>query len=317
MTQHSLMADKVLTAVAKAVPMFSPAVVERFSARTGKADVYRVNSAGSGPSLVLKLNDHRICALEERVYREVLARLPVPALHCHGTVPSDDPTRAWLVLDYADGVPFDHRSSAHTTSLARWLGVLHTGAAKVAAPTDFPEHGADYWRGIVVEARRTLRVGVQNPAMTQRDRDGLVCLAGVFDRVLADWSAAARLMAAVPGTLTHGDLVPQNLLMSGGATEPLPWVHDWGAAGWGCPMIDLLRVNLSAYAESLSSVWPAFPLPTARALRALGSVCWTAWVLIEERETLSSPWPRRAAAKMPGYLLGLARHGVMEGAYAA
>lgn len=316
MTRHSRRADDVLAAVAKAVPLFSPAVVEPFGARTGKADVYRVGSADSGPSLVLKLNDHRICALEERVYREVLARLPVPAIRCHGTVPSDDPAKGWLVMDHADGAPFDDRLSVHTTSLARWLGALHGGAAEVAVPTDFPDHGSDYWRGVVVEARRTVRVGVRNPAVTQRDRGSLASLAGVFDRVLDDWSRAARLMAAVPGTLTHGDLVPQNLLMSR-SPEPLPWVHDWGGAGWGCPMIDLLRVNLPAYVQALGPDWPEVSRSTARALRGLGSVCWTAWVLIEERETLSSPWPHRAAAKVPGYLLGLARHGVLNGTRAA
>jgi Ser/Thr protein kinase RdoA (MazF antagonist) len=313
MIRHNAMEQEVLAAAARAVPSFSPAVVKRFRARTGKADVYRVHGKDADRSIVLKLDDPQTCALEERVYREVLARLPVPAIRCYGTVPSHDPTRAWLVLDHANGVPFDHGSSAHTTSLARWLGVVHSRTARVATPEGFPDHGAEYWRGVIVEARSTLHAGVVNPAVMDQERESLISLTDVLDRFLADWSRVTEWMAAVPGTLTHGDLVPQNLLMD---PERIPWVHDWGAAGWGCPMIDLLRVNLRAYVDSLDPDWSQLPVSRARALRALGSVCWTAWVLIEERETLSSPWPHRAAAKIPGYLLGLTRHDAMEGACA-
>jgi hypothetical protein len=164
MTRHGMPSEQeVLAAAAGAVPSVAPTTVERFRVRSGKADVYRVDGADPGVSLVLKLEDRRICALEERVYREVLDRLPVRAIRCHGTVPSHDPSRAWVVMDYADGVPFDRRSSTHATSLARWLGAVHSGAAGVAVPGDFPDHGAEYWREVVAEAHRTLRAGVDNP----------------------------------------------------------------------------------------------------------------------------------------------------------
>ncbi|MGY1737096.1 aminoglycoside phosphotransferase family protein [Geodermatophilus sp. SYSU D00684] len=304
---------EVLAAVARTVPLFVPAAVQRFSARRGKADVYRVDEIGGDGALVLKRDDRRVCAVEERVYRDVLARLPVPAIRCYGTVPSDDPTRAWLVMDHAAGVPFDHDSSVHTTGLARWLGAVHSGAVRVAEPADFPDHGPEYWRDVITEAQLTVQTGVENPAVPKPGRTALVSLAEVLERVLGTWSDAEERMATVPRTLTHGDLVPQNLQMNGDEPGQHPWVHDWGAAGWGCPMIDLLRVNIASYVASLGPDWPPLSPSAARALRALGSVCWTAWVLIEERESLASAWPDRAAAKVPGYLLGLARHGALAG----
>jgi Phosphotransferase enzyme family len=312
MTRHGMPSEQeVLAAAAEAVPSVAPTTVERFRVRSGKADVYRVDGADPGVSLVLKLEDRRICALEERVYREVLGRLPVPAIRCHGTVPSHDPSRAWMVMDYADGVPFDRRSSVHRTSLARWLGAVHSGAAGVAVPGNFPDHGAEYWREVVAEAQRTLRAGIENPAVTQPERDGLVSLARVLDGVLGAWSEVKLWMEAVPSTLTHGDLVPQNLKVGGDAVGPLPLVHDWGAAGWGCPMIDLLHVDLAAYAESLGPDWPELPPAAAQVLRTLGTVCWTAFVLIGEMENLSSPWPHRTAAKVPVYLRGLDGYGLL------
>jgi Ser/Thr protein kinase RdoA (MazF antagonist) len=310
MTRYGLPSDQEILAAAAAVPSFSPTTVERFRVRSGKADVYRVDGADPGVSLVLKLQDPRICALEERVYREVLGRLPVPAIRCHGTVPSHDPSRAWMVMDYADGVPFDTRSSGHTTSLARWLGAVHSGAARVAVPGDFPDHGAAYWHEVVAEAHLTLRTAVENPAVTQREREGLVSLAHVLEGVLGTWLGVTPWMEAVPSTLTHGDLVPQNIKVGGAAVGPFPQVHDWGTAGWGCPMIDLLHVDLAAYAESLGPDWPELPPTAAQVLRALGSVCWTAFVLIGERENLSSPWPHRAAAKVPVYLRELEGYGL-------
>jgi hypothetical protein len=77
-------------------------------------------------------------------------------------------------------------------------------------------------------------------------------------------------------------------------------------------MIDLLWVDIAAYAESLGPDWPELPPSTARVLRAFGMVCWTAFVLIGDRENLSSPWPHRAAAKAPVYLRGLATRGALS-----
>jgi hypothetical protein len=189
---------------------------------------------------------------------------------------------------------------------------MHSLAATVGSPADFPDHGAEYWRGVIAGAQGTLWAGIENPAVTRQDRESLASLAGIFDRVLGRWSSAEYWMGAVPTTLTHGDLVAQNIVMGDGVPWQHPWVHDWGGAGWGCPMIDLLRVDLAAYVQSLGPRWPRLSHSTVRRLRALGVVCWTAWVLIEEREKLSSPWPHRVAAKVPGYLRGLPGTGAVS-----
>jgi len=313
MTSRDPTEQEILSAAGRATPSMSPMTVERYPVRSGKADVYRVGTARAGESLVLKLADSRTCALEDRIYREVLARLPVPSIRCHGAAPSHDASRAWLVMDHVEGSCFDQRASSHATSLARWVGAVHRSAAEVASPTDLPDHGPEYWRTVIVEARLTLSAGVDNPAVTEQERAGLLALMQVFDRLLSAWSGAARRMDAVPSTLTHGDLVPQNVLMGRDALgSRVPWVHDWGGAGWGCPMIDLLHVSLPAYRESLAAARPKLSLSEARVLRALGTVCWIAWVLIEEREALSSPWPGRAAAKVPGYLRGLPTRAVLS-----
>lgn len=302
MTDASARIEEVRAVVGAVHPSVVDGRVEPLADRPGKAAVYVVRGLNSVDVVVAKLQDRRQSWFEERVYSDVLGALPVPSIRCHAYVPSCDPALAWLVTDHADGVPFDQGSREHADRLARWIGRVHVGAASVSCPADFPDHGSDYWREVVLEAVRVLHGGAENTEVTEEEREGLQALADVFSKVLARWEVMVGWMGFLPDTLTHGDLVPQNIRMGGVAPDLVPWVLDWGEAGWGSPVIDLLWVDLRAYLRSIDPEWTAPTLSTARILRALGAVLWTAFVLAGERSPLLSPWPHHAAAKAPAYL---------------
>lgn len=300
------LAEEIRQVLARALPTFRTGVVERFPDRSGKAEVFRVSTAEPCSAVVLKRQDVGICQLEERVYREVLARLPVPALRCYGIAPAQEPQRAWLITEYADGKPFEERSPTEAANLAAWLHAVHAGAAHLLPPGDVPDHGPAYWQGIVAQAHDILDAGWRNPATTGHEREALGELADLFATLLEDWASAEEVMRAVPSTLTHGDLVGQNIRMAGAPPRQVPLVYDWGAAGWGCPMIDLLHVDLAVYSDHDALGGGSLSPETLVTLRSLGRACWTAFVLLGERENLRSPWPHRAAGKVPVYLERLA-----------
>lgn len=303
--------DEVLGVVGLLEPGLEGGVVESLGHRPGKADVFVVRSlVGPGRAVVAKLQDARTSDLEARIYREMLDPLDVQSIRCLGLVPSSDPALAWLVTEFAHGAPFDRRSPEHAASLGRWIGAVHRGAAR-SGEGALPDHGVGYWREVVREAVDVLRVGAENPAVAEDEARGLVDLSDALGQVLRTWSTIASWMDVLPETLTHGDLVPQNITMGGSTPDIVPRIHDWGEAGWGSPVIDLLWVDVASYLDALGAV-PDLPSSAERLLRAVGTVLWTAFVLLGERPALSSPWPGRAARKAPAYLGLLERRGLEQ-----
>lgn len=285
------------------------AVVERLAPRPGKADVYVVHGAGSAPALVAKLQDEETSLVEQRAYG-LLGRLPVSSIHCYGVVPAIDTSLAWLVTEYSSGDPFTPSAHEHRSALAGWLGAMHLEARRLSAPGGLPDHGSEYWRAVVSEAVRTLGCGLSNNQMLPAQRRPLAALATIFDRMLDDWRLVETLMADIPATLTHGDLVPQNVRVATRSGGLAPMVHDWGQAGWGSPLVDLPWVDPEVYLGTVGADDVVRSAPVARRLQALGTAMWTAFVLQGERPNFQSLWPHRAADKVPAYLNELQRRDV-------
>lgn len=282
------------------------ALVVAYPPRPGKAAVFRVEAPG-GAAFVAKLQGTSSCELEARVYQDVLAQLPNRAIRCHGVVPSGEPNLAWLLTDYAAGIPFDPGRRDHGARLAAWLAALHEGSRHIARSGTFPDHGSGYWFKKIANAHRILvAAAAQTVRLAPTLRNEISDLAAVLAQTLDRWEAVLAPTAAVPGCLTHGDLVAKNIAihatgrLPGEGYEPL--VFDWEASGWGSPAVDLVRVDVDVYRRALAEGGAALSEETAQALGALGAIFWVAFVLIGEELSLMSSWPDRSARRVASYL---------------
>ncbi|NUW39080.1 phosphotransferase family protein [Nonomuraea rhodomycinica] len=124
-------------------------------------------------------------------------------------------------------------------------------------------------------------------------------LTGWFDRL------SARLPADPPVVLVHGDIAPQNLLISPG-TARLEAIVDWGDAQWADPAADFAKLPLTGVPATLdgyrqesgeeTSGWEA-------------RVLWfhLTWALGRLADPVPRPGERHWTAPPASWLLGLLR----------
>src|SRR5262245_2458975 len=275
--------------------------LERWSAR--QSQVYRFELPRSGGGIVAKRSDRASIARERRIYAEVLARLPLPALRCHGAVDDADPRFAWLFLEGAEGEPFDDASPAHRAAAATWLAALHTGAEGLAP--ELPERGPEHFLEHLREGRRQIAASFENAAYRPADRELLDAILSGLDEVERRWSLVEEACAAAPHTLVHGDFAARNVRIEGQGPGARVWVFDWEVAGLGTPGIDLVRADLPTYAAAVRERWPRIDVPlqarTGRLLR--GCLAPIAW----ETLALATPWVESALANLASYRRRLER----------
>ena len=228
--------SELLEVVKDAIPSQSWDSAAPLTNRPGKADIFLVSSQRHPRRIVAKLQERRISLLEASVYQDVLNPLGMPSVACHGVQPSSvDPGAAWLLTGFAEGARFDPRSNQHAKALAEWIGALHTRAPQISQAGSFPGHGLDYWRSVLTDAVKTLQGGMANEALTTEEVSPLKTMEILLEAVLEHWSDMTALMQLLPPTLTHGDLVPNNVVVRTGLGGSPPLVLDWGEAGRELP----------------------------------------------------------------------------------
>jgi len=274
----------------------APDRVEVLEGPKDKKTVCRLAGAGPGRSAVIgkryRLAKGRI---EHAIYTEVLSRMPAPALRCYGVVEEADGAYCWLFLEDAGGERFAPFADEHRALAGRWLGLLHTSAARGPAPPGLPDRGPGYYLERLREARQTIDAGRDNPALSADDGQTLDTIRSQCDALEAGWPGIERLCAEMPHTVIHGDFVKKNLRVrpavgggdggsDGGGDGRLDLlVFDWGSAGWGVPAADLAQPlapsarfsanpDLAAYWAAVREHWPSFTLDTIRRWANVGSV---------------------------------------------
>src|SRR5215213_8260484 len=111
-----------------------------------KRFIYRLKGVGpEGSAVIAKQCEQGDGMLEHTIYKEILSRLPVPTLRCHGFVEEANGEFCWLFLEDAGTEVFQFRIRKHRALAARWLGLMHTSAEHVAATTCLPDRGPDYY----------------------------------------------------------------------------------------------------------------------------------------------------------------------------
>lgn len=237
---------------------------------------------------------------EAVVYEEVLRRLPLPTVTCHGswTTPSGD---TWLFLEHlGEGTRLiDQPAPDHVlASAARWAGRFHrlNPGASDGAPALTVYSGAYY------------------AAWARRASD----LAGDWHRRLP-WlrtlcARAEPLLATIaylPTCTVHGEFTPNNVLVSGNEVRPV----DWETAAVGLGAVDLAALtdgwprDVAGRCEAVYAAarWPGGPPPGHARTLDLARLYWELRWLGDRAEWLLQPGTlgRYEALHAVGRRLGL------------
>lgn len=278
-----------------------------------KSTVYRLVGVGAeGSDVIAKRCSPATARIEHVVYVEVLPRLPLTALRCYGLVEERDGPFCWLFLEDAGEERYALQSDDHRALAARWLGVLHTSAAHVAAAARLPDRGPGYYLEHLRSARETVRRNGTNPELATEDREVLARVLSSCDFLEARWGEVQRSCEDMPRTLVHGDCVVKNVRVRGSPAGLALLPLDWEMAGWGVPAPDLvqptagrhvpsLSVDIEAYWSVVRESWPRLRVQDLRRWADWGRVfqllAMTNWV----SGRLAYPWVRKPVAELRLY----------------
>src|SRR5205807_9046815 len=183
---------------------------------------------------------------ERTVYEEILPSLKVPSLRYYGFLEEPGGTFCWTFLEEASGAQYSSLLGVNREQAARWLGMLHTSAAEVAAAARLPDAGPTRYQEFARAAREAIPRQFGNPVLTADDVEYLEnVLLGVAE-LEARWGDIDELCSSAPATLVHGDFNGKNIRLGSAGGGSIFLVFDWEEAGWGVPAIDLAQQAVPA-----------------------------------------------------------------------
>jgi hypothetical protein len=296
-----------------------PTGVERLQKKP-KGSVYRIGGVGPGSVGVIgKRSSPERIRVERAIYERVLPALPVSAVRYHGCVEEPD-GGCWLFLEDAGGEGYSPRRQEHRALAGRWLGLLHTSAAGLAAGAWLPDRGPGYYRGQLRSARAGLLSNLANPALTAEQAALLRAVIRQCEAVDEHWTEVERWCAAVPRTFIHGDFAPKNMRVRARPTGSVLLPFDWGSAGWGVPAADLVQAappsdrgtgwdlsgywaspDLAAYCSAVRESGWRLDVRDVRPLAVIGKVFRCLVCINLDAQSLATDWVVDVARKMRVY----------------
>jgi ATP-binding cassette subfamily B protein len=216
-----------------------------------RSAVYRLDVGNGATSVIAKRARSEQLLVERTIYRDVLPRVALPALRYYGLVREEDEEFAWLFIEDAGDAPCS--LAEHGTLAARWLGVLHGGAAALDLASSLPERGPGHYLERLRAARTTILDNFDNPALRADDRGTLRALVSSCDLIESRWSGVESMCDGLPQTLVHGDLVERNLRLRRHDDSPAIVAFDWEWSGWGVPAADVYLLALGGTSKTLLS----------------------------------------------------------------
>jgi phosphotransferase family enzyme len=250
---------------------FEPGTVSVLSKRF-KSAIYRMDGVGPGGSSIVGKHCRRDVAGHERIiYEQILRELPVSSPRYYGYLRGDR-EYDWLFLEYAEGERYSREREDHSILAARWLGLLHTSAARVAAAARLPDCGSAYHLTLLRGARDKLRPNLTQLNLPSAELAVIEAVLSQCDFLESRWGQVQRWCECMPLTLVHGDFKPRNVVIRPGPTGPVFLPFDWEASGWGVPAEDLAYINLAAYHPIIKDRWPAVDLQDLQKMKIVGRI---------------------------------------------
>src|SRR5215217_3915653 len=232
---------------------FESEIIESLRKRTF---VYRLKGVGSEGSAVIAKQCEQVAGITERtIYKEILFRLPVPTPRYYGLVEEPE-EEFWLFLEDAGTEDCSPHIREHRALAGRWLGLMHTSAARVATTARLPDRGPDHYLKHLQLARdRIERPKANFAALKPDDLVVLESIVSRFEVLESCWGKVERFCDSMPKTLIHSDFQGKNMRIRHDATGPALLPFDWEMSGWGVPAADLAQgirqqVDLTIYWRS-------------------------------------------------------------------
>jgi hypothetical protein len=257
-----------------------------------KSAIYRMAGIGpAGTNVIAKRSLASSARTERLIYEEILPRLPLPALHCFGSVDDDDPQFCWLFLEDAGNDPYQPLLPEHRAAAVLWLVVLHTRSDDIKATAQLPGRGPEYYLERLRLARANITGSLGNPALKADGRAVLVEILARFDFLESRWDRVKEFCEGKPQTLVHGDLKEKNVRIRSTPDQVALLTFDWEIAGRGVPATDLFRCpDLPAYLSSAQKFWPDLHLADLRRLADVGVIFRSLIAVYWKSLALSGEW---------------------------
>jgi Phosphotransferase enzyme family len=239
--------------------------------------VYRLKGVGSEGSAVIAKQCEQVAGITERtIYKEILFRLPVPTPRYYGFVEEPDREFCWLFLEDAGTEQCSPHISDHRALAARWLGLMHTSAARVATTAHLPDRGPDHYLKHLQLARdRIQRTKVNFATLRPDDLAVLESIVSRFDVLESCWSKVEKFCDSMPKTLIHSDFQGKNMRIRHDQTGFALLPFDWEMSGWGVPAADLRHhIDLAIYWSTVRQSWPHLDVRDIQRLANLGKIFW-------------------------------------------
>jgi hypothetical protein len=268
----------------------------------GGSAVYRLAGVGPrGRDVIAKRTIRATVELESALYADLLSRVPVATVRCYGMAPDDDEAMAWLFLEDAGGIAYSPERPEDRRLAARWLAGLHAAAARRSAPATLSTRDAAHYRDLLERCRRTIAIGLDNPALSAEHLTTLRAVVRRSEMLLDRWPDVERICAALPRTLVHADFVAKNVRITEGPAGRTLVAFDWENAGWGPPAIDLPSVDLDEYAREVGGGRPVLAHSELVTVARIGRIFWFASCVEWESWAMATESVRRLIKNMPVY----------------
>ncbi len=294
-------------------PESQPLRITPLKVRRKKNKVYRLEGAGrAGGAVVAKRCGKETGLVERTVYEEILPRLTVPSLRHYGSLDEPDGEHCWLFMEDATGVDYSNLLAQHRVQAARWLGLLHTGAADAATRGRLPDAGPGRYLDLVQAVRGLMKEHLNNPVLSPED---VIFIEGVqarLDDLATRWNLVEEICDGVPQTLVHGDFNGKNIRLRSGNGNTTILVFDWEAAGWGVPAVDLAQLgvpssglsanpDIQTYWSTVRDRWPDTSPEAVQRLASCGTVFRALAALHWESCNLATEWASRSVGNIRLY----------------
>jgi aminoglycoside phosphotransferase (APT) family kinase protein len=252
-----------------------PECVQVVAERASSA-IYRLVGVGPRRSdVIAKRCPSAVGALERTIYQDVIRHLPVTAPRFYGSKPDDG--GCWLLLEDVGARRYSASNEAHRALAGRWLGRMHTEAARCPAASgaarQLPDGGPGRYLEHLRAACEAVERNLSNPALRPADVALLTRVVAGHRQLATRWDGwVAVACAGIPATLVHGDFRPKNAYVREDARGTQLFPIDWEMAGWGIPAADLTRVDLRAYSAVVRERWPDVDLDAVERVAAFGQI---------------------------------------------
>jgi hypothetical protein len=264
-----------------------------------KSTVLRLYGVGyAGTSVIAKRCPISLARIEQTVYEEVLAALPVTSLRLYGT--SAQGAHGWLFIEDAGETKWSPATPEHRALASEWLAAVHIGALDLVSSVDLPLRDADYYLALVRSAKEVVADGLTNDVIDGSAQRVLRTLAEDCTQLEERWSEVETLWARFPRTLTLPGMGRDNSCVRATPHGPSFAPFDFESAGWGVPAAELWQLDLDRYLRATAPVWRLESRDLER-IAAIGGGLFSIKSIGGEVATLSSPWPWRALRKLTFY----------------